>query len=142
MNEQMNRALYIGCALLLLVLAFTSFFSLYRDYRDYASRVREYTDTPGVATMETFSGCFGDMTGHEVANLLLARRRTDRERILNSLYEDTAGPSEFGELPELVIDGESYEDFRLESIDPDGTYQADIRFNAYGRPVRIEIRGR
>jgi len=142
MNEQMNRALYIGCALLLLVFAFTSFFTLYRDYQDYASRVRDYTDMPGVAMMETFAGSDGDMTGHEVANLLLARRRADRERILNSLYEDTAGPSEFGELPELVIDGESYEDFRLETIDPDGAYRADIRFDAHGRPVKIEIRGK
>lgn len=142
MSEQMTRVLYLGCALLLLVLAFSAFFSMYRDYQTYVSQVRDCTDSQGLARMEAYAQNDGDMTGHEVVNLILAKRREDKERLLEELYEDPAAPAAFEEYPDIVINGVSYRDVQMDAFEPDAAFQCETVFDANGKPVKMEIRGR
>lgn len=142
MNEQINRALFLGCFLMMLVFAFSAFFSAYRDYEAYASRVRDYTGPTGVAMEESYDESNGYMKGYDVVNLILARRHADREQLMGELYHDPADPPAVEEYPELMIDGESYQDYPVEDIEPNSAFESDTVFDSCGRPVRIEIRGR
>lgn len=141
MDEQITRALYLGGCLMILVLALTSFFTAYHDYQAYASHVRHYTGSQGVAKEEAYAEKDSFMTGQDVTSLILARRRADRERFLGGLYGEPADPGP-GEYPELMVDGMSYRDVRIEGIEPDSLFQSHIIFDPYGRPVRVEIEGR
>jgi len=142
MNEHVSRALYLGCCLMLIVSAFAAFFSAYHDYEAYVSHVRDFTGSQGVAREEGFAENDGYMTGREVTGLVVARRKADMERLARELYEENQYQPGFEEYPEVVVDGESYIDVKIEDIDPNGLFRCDIAFDPHGKPVRMEIRGR
>ena len=77
MNEQVTRALYLGCCLMMIVSAFTAFFSAYHDYQAYVSHVHDFTSQHGVAREELFIESDVYITGREVAGLVLARRKAE-----------------------------------------------------------------
>ncbi|NLW02956.1 MAG: hypothetical protein GX027_06785 [Clostridiaceae bacterium] len=142
MNEQVTRALYLGCCLMMIVSAFTAFFSAYHDYQAYVSHVHDFTSQHGVAREELFIESDVYITGREVAGLVLARRKAESKRLTGELYQENQYQPVFEEYPEVVVNGVSFIDVRIEDIDPDSLFRCDIAFDLYGKPVKMEIRGR
>jgi len=142
MSEQVTRALYLGCCLLMIVMAFTAFFSAYHDYEAYVSRVQIFTGSHDFSREEGFIESDGYMTGREVAGLVLARRKADRGRLTGGLYQEDQYQAGFEEYPEVIVDGISHKDVRIEDMDPEGMFLCDIVFDSHGKPVRMEIRRR
>lgn len=140
MDEHLTKALYLGMALLLFAMAFTAFFTFYGDYENYYSQASDYSNLDRLQTQEPVSS-IALMSGDEVINLILEKRRNDSDIVLQELYSDTAADVP-DPLPDISVDGISSTDYDLMAVNAEDGYDADFTFDSFGNLGMIDLHKR
>lgn len=142
MEEHVLKALYLGCYVLMLILAFTSFFSAYSGHQSHVSAVQDDDGPQYGIRQDIYYENDGWLTGREAISLIIAKRRYEAKKELAGLYRDEPNSAADEEYPDVLIDGISYRNADVKGIDPGGLYECNVVFDPYGKPSVIELRRR
>ncbi len=137
MDEHVNRALSIGVALILFMLAFASFISSYRENEAFLQKAID-TSSRNTLYGEKETGLSPHATGDEVVCFILEKTRQEQEAALTSLYDSQAGQPQ-DPLPDMFVDGISYDLYDIATIRWDDRYALRYVVDAQGKIIRMDF---
>lgn len=137
MDEHLNKALYIGVSLILFMLAFTAFLTSYRENEAFLQKAID-TSSRNTLYGEAEGGASPHATGDEVVCFILEKTRQEQEATLAGLYGSQTGLAQ-NLLPDMLVDGISYEHYDITSIQSADRYALRYVVNAQGEIIRMEF---
>lgn len=137
MDDHLNKALSIGAALILLMLAFTAFLSCYRQNEAFLQKAMD-TSSGNALFGEAVVGISPHATGAEVICFILEKNRQEQEAVLTGIYDSQAVLAQCP-LPDILVDGTSYALCDIAAIQPSDAYDSSYTVDAQGEIIRMEF---
>jgi hypothetical protein len=136
MNSKIERLLYTGVGVLLLVIAFVFFFDSYNMFQDYIKKHNTVLGEDKTVMLIEGKAC-SQITGSEVIHQILqAKEREENDNPYNLYSGSISSSSPYS--AEILISGTDAMDIDISQIHAESFYDVEIEKDCSGKIKRIQ----
>ncbi|NLM73511.1 MAG: hypothetical protein GX184_05725 [Clostridiaceae bacterium] len=126
MSDNIEKALYSGVALLMLIAALTSFFYYYAQYEGFINRATQQM-SGHVMVNQKLDDAFFTTTGNEVLHQVLEIKNREKTCVISRNYD-----AELASGPEIFVNGQAHDRVDISGIDFSKSYRVDYEISPQG----------
>ncbi len=132
MSDNIEKALYLGVALMMFIAAITSFFYYYAQYEGFINQGQKRMSSNEMVNQRKDEAFF-IISGEEVLHQILEMRKQDKADDIKSQYYDALSALR----PKIFVNGEAHDRVDISNINLFQQYHIDYEISAEGVTTAI-----